>query len=338
VKAQPATVKQHYVPRFLLARFAADDGKLTVFDKHTDRTWRAAPENCYYENRFNEPTGITMGPRSAENLHGALESYAAPVIAKVLAGTPPEHLTSTDRISLSLFVTVLYLRSPSHRAMHISRSRQMRSLFPGGRLPPTIVEQLGTLTDAEARDMSITMAFSLAKYLEPHLRNKFFFLSTAYPGTSFLVGDSPVVLFNMIKSEHYGNLGFACPGIEIHLPLSSSVMLSCVDPTLIALIEQKSAPMKRCVRTGGRARLAPENMIRYNSLQVRWAERFVASADGDFSLVTRMIKDNETYRRSVRLQAMRGNAPLPEVADWNPTVMKPEELVKRPDPSPRADK
>lgn len=43
-----------------------------------------------------------------------------------------------------------------------------------------------------------------------------------------------------------------------------------------------------------------QNMDYLNSLQISQAERYVASSDGDFRLVRRMISDNGKYRRGLR--------------------------------------
>ncbi len=208
--------------------------------------------------------------------------------------------------------------------MVISQTRQVRSLFPDGRLHPNIVKQIGMLTDDESRAFSVENALGLARELVPHIQNKALMLSVPYPGTAFLIGDSPVAMYNPLKSEHYGNLGVAVPGIEIHMPLSATVMLSCLDTRMAAFVAQKSLPLRRSLTTGARHALTVENMTHYNSLQVRWAERQLVSSTGDFDLVRRMIADNPEFRHGIRLTVQRGREYLRELADWQPRVVVPE--------------
>lgn len=54
------------------------------------------------------------------------------------------------------------------------------------------------------------------------------------------------------------------------------------------------------IGTGQPAPSDSQNMDYLNSLQISQAERYVASSDGDFRLVRRMISDNGKYRRGLR--------------------------------------
>lgn len=294
---------------------------MSIFDKRTYKTWSARPDKCFCENRFNDPTRDRYEAQSPEKIHSVIESYAAPFIRSLLDGMPINSLSKADRKTLSIFIAALFLRSPSQRANHLARNRQLRSLFPDGALPEQFVEQHGTLTDGEAKDSSISMTFALATEIASHLWKKCWYLSTAYPGTPLLIGDSPVVLYNMIKHPSYGTLGFAVPGIEVHTPLSPSVLLSCVDPALVKQAAVRSPAMMKCLTHGTRLKLTPTNMVFFNSLQARWAERLVASSDADFRLVQTMVSENSMFKHSVRMQAMRGNEPMPEVSDWDPRIL-----------------
>lgn len=317
------TVAQHYVPRFLLQHFVGSSGKLHTFDKHLERVWAATPINTFYENRFNEAVSDAGLVMSTEASHGKLETIAAPVIKRLLDGQPPQQLEAKDRESLAAFVAVLHMRGPAKRAFLIEQQRNHRSLFPNQVIPQQFAEQMGMLTDEEARSFSLDVPFSVGSSLVPHVTSKFMMLSVAYPGSTFLIGDSPVALYNGIRSPDYGNLGFAVPGIEIHLPLSATVMLSCVDPVLVELASKKSTALASAVRSGSRVKLTPENMLRYNSLQVRWAERFVASQSQDFSLVNRMLTENQKFRNSVRPRMdIGGPQPTVHAKDWNPTAKR----------------
>jgi hypothetical protein len=51
-----AAEKQHYVPQFILRQFLANerDERVTVYDKHDDKTFVTSIKNIMAERRFNE--------------------------------------------------------------------------------------------------------------------------------------------------------------------------------------------------------------------------------------------------------------------------------------------
>ena len=53
--------------------------------------------------------------------------------------------------------------------------------------------------------------------------------------------------------------------------------------------------------TGRPLQYQPENVVRFNSLQIARAERFVYSHQDDFSLAREMIDDNPELRRGPRI-------------------------------------
>ena len=131
-----------------------------------------------------------------------------------------------------------------------------------------------------------------------------------------------MTLHNMNDLGPYGNLGFAVPGVELQLPLSSKLNLWIICPTLYEKFEEgyqialnlkwrhgQSLPQidstidrVERIRNGKPTVLSGENVIHYNSLQVMFSDRFVYSSNGDFELVKRMISDNEKYRHGIRFQ------------------------------------
>lgn len=157
---------------------------------------------------------------------------------------------------------------------------------------------------------------------------------------AFLIGDMPVVLHNDKQFGPYGNIGFAVPGVQIYIPLNRTLTLSFLCSTIISEwttkveeFEQKrrqvaafavagapdvakraseSLPEFEAAVTRSRKVLEnvklgypidcdTDNVTFLNSLQVGFAERYVASGDGDFSLVQRMIKDRQEFRRGRKL-------------------------------------
>jgi hypothetical protein len=142
----------------------------------------------------------------------------------------------------------------------------------------------------------------------------------------YLIGDHPLVLHNSRYHGPRGSLGLNVDGIEIYFPLSPQFTLGMMcgshrrdfeerlqrmsqseidSPSL-----QKAVSIARdfigAVKSGYPSRIDPENVEFLNSLQVTRAERFVFSADGDFSLVRSMIAEHPDLRVGVRIEEATG--------------------------------
>lgn len=128
------------------------------------------------------------------------------------------------------------------------------------------------------------------------------------------------------------------PGIEIYLPLSSTLTLALLCPTYnekvrahhteakkslqhfqayevlgqnvnranltegLALAEKailNAETFLSAVERGTPIECEQENVTRLNSHQVKFSHRYVMSLNEDFSLVERMISDNEKFRHGL---------------------------------------
>src|SRR5207253_1694116 len=81
------TIRQHYVPRFYLSRFADPaSGNLWVFDKSTNRrfetsAWNVAQERCFYDlhpdSIKKEYREAGIDPQAIEKALAVVEGYFA---------------------------------------------------------------------------------------------------------------------------------------------------------------------------------------------------------------------------------------------------------------------
>jgi hypothetical protein len=139
----------------------------------------------------------------------------------------------------------------------------------------------------------------------------------------------------------YDNLGLGMPGLEIYLPLSSTLLLGLWCPTRRAkLVDpvrdrdrtiaefaatwkrsrsyrpsvddvilrhcfgaelREPRRMVRAIEEGAPLASTPENLIFYNWLQLRWAERQVYSSDGNFELAREILAKDPGYRLPPRM-------------------------------------
>lgn len=170
-------------------------------------------------------------------------------------------------------------------------------------------------------------ALDLAGHIEsfyPHFLYKGWVLyetSRQYP---FYISDNPVVMHNQVDHRPYGNLGLAVPGIEIYFPISSTLCLCLMCPTIAtefskaykslmsmdrvapgkaeATLKHAALTRSLCegIVTGSVVPLAPDNVTHANSLQVVFSSRFVYCELDSFDLVANMIREDQGRRSALR--------------------------------------
>jgi len=184
------------------------------------------------------------------------------------------------------------------------------------------LETLGLSSGGDTKDIFLRQLVQQMSHID-HLLKKDWYLLETRPERPFYVSDNPVVLKNSNDFGPYGNLGLAVRGIQIYLPLSSTLMLAMYCPSIREqMIRQKQhlhnllarAPylIPRHIRPFERLEhirrytdyllmpLTPDHVTHYNALQVEFSEQYVFCSEKDFSLVERMLADSERYRTGPR--------------------------------------
>jgi hypothetical protein len=308
--------KHHQVPQFLLRGFAFDGGRrLHAFDKKTGARFPvsvgdAAAQNGYYNF---EVDGKSV---SIETQLSQLEASASAVIAKILQNESLAHVAAAEREWLALFVAVQWSRSPNARLMVHDLVDRVTQLIDESR-----GDGRGSAAAEDCRDALVLDGIARARRLAPLILGKAWVLQKVSGQAKLYVSDSPLTLHNHRDFGPYGNLGFAVPWIEIHLPISSELNLWMICPRLYSEFERghdlgrhfrakgldapearRAIDLVERIRAGVPLVLSDDNVMFLNHLQVAYASRFVYSVDGEFSLVQRMLKDDERFREGRRLQ------------------------------------
>lgn len=312
-----------------------------VFDKQEDRIFRTAPENVLHERDFNRYDDGRYIVCMEEGL-GKIEDQAAPVFKRIKESRSLAGLTLEDRIKVMAFVALQQVRGPSTRYNMTDIGEKMRERIRSMGHDPDDIPQLRGGDDPEMIKLTAMKLVqeNLPSFTES-FADKVMLLVGAAPGTTFLLGDSPVVKSNQNEMGIRGNLGLKSAGIEIYLPIAPHLAVAFWCPTLLTFLEhglkqsdesyRKTAPVAllgvgqeadkiREMHADLKVRLerlradieavrdqrplisSPENMDYYNSLQVIHAERRVISATGDFSLVRNMIAGDESLRTGPRME------------------------------------
>ncbi|MBE3063740.1 MAG: DUF4238 domain-containing protein [Spirochaetes bacterium] len=309
---------QHYVPRFLLRNFCTGKKrKLWAYDKSTAKSFKTNIQNVAGERDFYE---AEIGDRilSLEEGLGAMESKTAAIIDRILAQRSIGDLSDDDRIQIAVFVAIQMRRVPNQREHLMAMNAGIRRALGDRDIDPELVDGLADITPNEVKAMSLMM-LAEPNELPVHILDKTWLLFETDAATPFYISDNPVAMQNLVepKGRFRGNLGLAVPGIEIYLPISSTMTLGffCrsheadirngVERMRARIVRDPDFPMQgfgplldwmRSFRKGTPLPSEAENVLNHNSLQVRQAERYVFSSCPDFSLVEDMIANEPRYR------------------------------------------
>ncbi|EPS9373001.1 DUF4238 domain-containing protein [Escherichia coli] len=319
-------VRQHTVPRFLLKHFSTPGkGKrlrLHAFDKATGRAYATTPDDATVRNTFynldNHPNRHSLEP-----LLGIYEHDAAPVIAALLEHRDIRRLTEDERYKLAVFVAVQRARTFGEQ----QRIAGMISVLANkvsaiGSTKEQVAEALGLSSEGDSKDIFLQQLVQQASHIG-HLLKKNWYLFETTPEHPFYISDNPVVLQNSNDFGPYGNLGLALRGIEIYLPLSSTIMLAMYCPSIREQMLRRKQELERLIAHAPQlipAHMRPfemlehvkgftdfllralshEHVIRYNALQVAFSEQYLFCENNDFSLVQRMLADDERYQSGPR--------------------------------------
>jgi len=287
---------QHYVPQFLLRNFRASaKPKIWAYDKTTGKTFETNVRNIAGEREFYD---LTVGDATLSMEEGLskLETQAGAAIDRIISARSLGGLSEDDRVLLAVFVSTQMQRGPNQRESMLALNQDLRRVLKGrfgieeGDFPE--------LTPEEAKAMTMKSLTEPQKFAA-HILNKAWLMFETTPAHPFFIGDNPVALQNNTegKGPFRGNLGLAVRGIEIYLPVSSTLALAffCrpheemirdgVERMRTTMVRDPSHPMgfgnllnwRGASRTGIPLPSSPDNVLNHNSLQVQYAERYVFS-------------------------------------------------------------
>lgn len=320
--------KQHTVPRFLLDKFGfgkkGKKRKLYTFDKQNSRKFQqsvfdATTRNTFY-NIEDHPEKASLEP-----VLGIYETEAAPLIKRIVETNSIAWLTEDDRFRIATFVAVQRSRSYGElQRIEHAISALTGKLAAIGATHEQIEAELGLEGSTDRKNLFLKMILDQRETVK-HFMAKSWILYETNIRDPFYISDNPVTLHNDIDMGFYGNLGIALKGIQIHLPLSSSLTLALTCPSiaeyaingkrkveaLLAIaspyLQQLNNPLGliavgSAYESGSPIKQTADNVKFLNCLQVSFAEQYVFCEKDNFALVEEMTSDNEAYKTGPRMQ------------------------------------
>lgn len=318
----------HYVPKFLLKNFGTGKkDRLWSYDKHTDRAFQTNAKNVACEQKFYE-LELEGQKLSLESSLSRIESFAKPVVEKILFNDNVRALTSEEISTLAAFIAIQFARTKHFRETFARFPSMLREKVEhmGHQLAPgtQAYEITRDPTENELKIQTIEMLIDAPELFGQHLTNKVWFLAKTTAQHPFHISDNPITLQNHNDLGSYGNLGLAVKGVQIYLPLSSTRTLCMWCPSIAAMFEDAYSTMTslptdvvkarlsnpdgiakihHALSTGSTLDYSPEHVKNLNSLQVIRSERFIFSPANNFELARLMISEHPEFREGQRVDA-----------------------------------
>ncbi len=331
-----AAQHQHYVPKLLLRGFLSSNSeeaakeRVRVFDLVEKNEFATSIDNIMGERRFNDFWLDEEYLATVEPAAGRIESHVAPMVKRI---RDEKRLlrTAEELGDLCLLMAFQFIRTKKMRQLPERLNRQILGHVERMGLDPTKVQGLELWDEEKLKREHVRHQLSNLVEYAKHFADKEFFLMVAPKGSSFYLGDHPVVLHSEEERHLMRGLGIGVPYIQIYLPLSAEVMLCAYCPAVLgqlmkgrdeemtngqglalrALMEGRITaarmkeivevakehddvtPLIKSIRAGEPVYIEPPQVQCYNSLQAFQAHRFVVDPDGKFDVAREMIGERE---------------------------------------------
>lgn len=300
-------ILQHYVPQFLLRNFKSKptinnkNAKFFVYDKSNDRQFLSPIKSTGGERYFYE-VKAEGEEFSIEEKLGTYEASTAPIIKKIIDNNSLKSLTRKEKMILSKFIALQFLRGPAIR----NRLSELEELLE---IKFNFFEEFNFQrpTEHESKRNHCEIVLNGVNRLSPYLYNKDWILCESNT-SSLIIGDNPVVMHNTFND----GTSLMNEGVEVYLPISPrySLLILCgsvrkkIAKSLSIKTKNPSAKpliqnLRNYVQTfkrKGTIHMNSENIEFINSLQVIHSERFLYSHESKFDLPRLMISENEKFR------------------------------------------
>lgn len=221
----PTNKNQHFVPQFYLKQFSSNSSRkgINLFNLSSTKYISGASISGQAQKDYFYGRDLNI-----EKAFQAQEKIAPKIIKKITENNMAPAINSSDHYHLLEFVVFLRLRTAC------VAEQAKRSADKIIELATTkSVEFASGIREDEFPLSSLTLdalhSAVLAMPLVFDLNYKIFVNSTNIP---FITSDHPVILYNQFlknRRQGDGNIGFACKGLQILLPLSPRYLIVFFD-------------------------------------------------------------------------------------------------------------
>lgn len=304
--------KQHTVPRFLLANFGRGNKKKQIYtyDKLNGKMYLQSVYNATTRNLFYNIENISI-----ESILGTIENDASSVIRKIIDNKSISNLTREEKEKISVFVLIQQSRTFNKLKSFEDMIEKFTNKLSSLGVSENIEEELFNMKQpSDIQQSFLEHILESVNYLQ-FILNKDWILLETTEENQFYISDNPITLHNDNKSTFLGNIGLEVKGIQIHLPLSSTLTLAFYCSSIKKDLEKSFYKVKNSIvnqvviermkdifelitafHTGKSLSIDIKNVTFLNSLQVLYAEQYIFNNINEFSLIKDMIINNNDLK------------------------------------------
>jgi hypothetical protein len=288
------TKRQHYVPQFLLRRFALEGNRLCVFDKHKYETRVQSVGNSAVEKYFYNYQEEDQFETLEDDL-ARLEYDSAKTLQEIVASKSLAPIAKSEQRVLAFFVATQMLRT-RHKREHSKRhwdvlkqvvtSEEFRESWIGN------LEENWDTTEIDFAQHQMSNMKLMAPFFCAILEDYRWFLLLAPNNDHFFISDHPAIVWNSSTSQDVG-LGLLEEGAEVYMPVASRLSLLIVEPNC-RMAAMGNVPLG--VKDKSTLEVDSKTMRLLNGLQVVFSECFVFACSSDFELAREVLEYNHEWR------------------------------------------
>ncbi|RKR64949.1 uncharacterized protein DUF4238 [Yokenella regensburgei] len=320
-------VRQHTVPKFLLQNFIIHnekrkkDGQVFSFNKQSRRIMKMSINDATVHKKFynlhEHPTIVSI-----ESLLAIYETKAGSVIKNIISTKDVNTLSKEERKYLSRFVAVQYLRSRGEYENQKHIAQELYSKLTSRGLTNDKLENYFDEGSFEKNSKGNFLSQIVNCDLETAIINeKDWILFETTVDNPFFISDNPVTMYNDTNFKDRSNTGIALVGVQIYLPLSPTLTIAMVCPSLKKPLLDERDFIYKCItnKIGGSdlnifdrldflksildtrlVKIEDWRLNHLNNLQLWRAEQFIFSQKDDFERIKILVDDHAELSRGPR--------------------------------------
>jgi hypothetical protein len=276
----PDNKKHHFVPKFYLRKFSADEKSIGIFNIASRRMVSGGNlgNQCYRDYFYGKDSAV-------EKALGGMEDSAAIVISKMIlnSGSAPAPL-STEHLILAHFMVLQASRTGYEAEAQAEAADKMFDLVYREQEGKPDENQFGF-------DDSILLSLGVAARAVPVMYDLKLKLLRNETDVHFITSDNPIIRHNQLfeGNPHSGHTGWAQAGLQVFLPLSPKYLCVFYDGQTYKVGDKN-------------ARITPvassEEVARLNALQWLNAHENIYFADGQEQFVAAQAPNIIPRRRN----------------------------------------
>lgn len=222
--------KQHYVPRFYLKRFTANEKAINIYHWKLGKTIFGASlkDQCYRDYFYGSDLKLEL---ALADIEGTVDE-----MFKVIDGTLTlPTLGSDDHYTLLMWIVLQSARTP-YAADSVAESLDQMMQAIIGQHPNTPQPLIDDLRRHEIDPLQMAIRLKTPSFWL--LRDMHMRLIRAPAGTSFITSDAPVASHNQLmffRSQYGSTSGITWKGLQMFYPISSRLMIMLFDPNVYSV-------------------------------------------------------------------------------------------------------